>query len=141
MFVENCAEYEIVEGKHLPAGDNAMLIQITDPDCPFPVPANSFKEVRQFRFLDVEDYNERAEEFGISDAQADEIVTALKFALENGMNVIVHCVMGVCRSGAVADFAVSIGFQDSGKWRQPNVRVKKKLFNSYFGEDYKPIGA
>ena len=128
MFIENCAAYQVEEGKHIDAGDNAMLIQIVDPDSNFPTPKASFKEIREFKFLDIEDYNPGAERLGISDYQAKELVEALKHALKNGMNVIVHCTMGVCRSGAVADVGVSMGFQETGKWRQPNIRVKTKMF-------------
>jgi len=43
------------------------------------------------------------------------------------MNVVVHCHMGVCRSGAVAEVGVMMGFRDTEKFRIPNLMVKKKL--------------
>jgi hypothetical protein len=35
--------------------------------------------------------------------------------------------MGVCRSGAVAEVGVMMGFRDVGNWRAPNSMVKRKL--------------
>ena len=43
------------------------------------------------------------------------------------MNVVVHCHMGVSRSGAVAEVGTIMGFRDVGKFRVPNLMVKKKL--------------
>jgi protein tyrosine phosphatase len=44
-------------------------------------------------------------------------------------NVIVHCHAGVCRSGAVAQAGIDIGFQDTEVFRSPNLRVKKMVSN------------
>ena len=63
----------------------------------------------------------------ISDEQAAEIVQLLKHALDNRMNVVVHCYAGLCRSGAVAEVGVMMGFRDCGRTRIPNLRVKHKL--------------
>jgi predicted protein tyrosine phosphatase len=43
------------------------------------------------------------------------------------MNVVVHCMAGICRSGAVVEVGVMMGFNDCEKYRQPNLRVKHKL--------------
>jgi predicted protein tyrosine phosphatase len=43
------------------------------------------------------------------------------------MNVVVHCMAGVCRSGAVAEVGVMMGFRDVGRMRIPNVRVKTMM--------------
>jgi predicted protein tyrosine phosphatase len=123
MFIENCAAYQIADGTHSNAGDNAMLIAIADPGTNHPAPKASFKVVKRFHFFDTEDVSKGA----ITDQQANEIYSALKYALKNKMNVIVHCVMGVCRSGAVAEVGTILGFEDTGKWRQPNLLVKQKL--------------
>jgi protein tyrosine phosphatase len=128
-FIENCAEYQIVEGKHIEAGEDAILIQITDPDREHPKPLNSFKEIYKFSFLDIED-EEHPHSF--NDHQAIEISKILKKAIEEDKNVIVHCVMGLCRSGAVVDVGVTMGFKETGKWRTPNILVKQKLFKYVF---------
>jgi predicted protein tyrosine phosphatase len=105
-----------------------MLIQIMDPATSWwPSPAHEFKETHQFEFLDAEDTDGFPDEAKISDAQAAEIVNLLKHALSNHMNVVVHCYAGLCRSGAVAEVGVMMGFQDAGRTRIPNLRVKQKL--------------
>ena len=43
------------------------------------------------------------------------------------MNVVVHCVAGVCRSGAVAEVGVMMGFRDAEAFRSPNLLVKHKM--------------
>ena len=43
------------------------------------------------------------------------------------MNVIVHCVAGVCRSGAVCEIGVMMGFDDTEVFRSPNLLVKHKM--------------
>ena len=48
-------------------------------------------------------------------------------SLENRMNVVVHCHAGVCRSGAVAEVGVMMGFQDAEAFRSPNLLVKHKM--------------
>jgi hypothetical protein len=41
--------------------------------------------------------------------------------------VIVHCVAGVCRSGAVCEVGVIMGFDDTEVFRSPNLLVKHKM--------------
>jgi predicted protein tyrosine phosphatase len=125
MFIENCALYEIQQGTHSYPGENSFLIQIVDPDMDFPIPRFDFKVIKQYKFLDLDDNINDSR--SINETQAKFIANDLKYALENKMNVIVHCVMGVCRSGAVAEVGTMIGFEDTGKWRQPNLRVKRFL--------------
>lgn len=93
------------------------------------MPKHKFIEMYQFDFLDldepglVDSRDEALEEFQITQEQADELVKILQSALERDMNVIVHCHAGVCRSGAVAEVGVMMGFEDTGARRQPNVLV------------------
>lgn len=129
MFIENCAASDVATGYYLKdPGPNAMLIQIADPAGHFPKPKHHFKEVHQFEFLDVEDADVAFDEaWKISDAQAEQLVALLQRAKEQDMNVIVHCFAGVCRSGAVCEVGVMMGFEDTYKWRSPNLRVKHKM--------------
>lgn len=103
-----------------------MLIQIVDPCSNFPLPAHDFKEIQQFEFLDTEDH---LDEFGITDEQAADLVTLLQYALDNRMNVIVHCHAGICRSGAVVEVAKMMGFDEFDVPRIPNLLVKKKMMH------------
>ena len=42
-------------------------------------------------------------------------------------NVLVHCHAGICRSGAVVEVGSMIGFTPTERYRQPNLRVKRKM--------------
>jgi len=126
-WIENVAASDISLGFHHDAGANSMLISICDPAGWRPEAKYSFKERHDFEFLDAEDEDGFPDNLKISDAQAEEIVDLLKRALDNRMNVVVHCMAGICRSGAVAEVGVMMGFEDCEKYRQPNLRVKHKL--------------
>lgn len=126
-WIENVAASDISTGFHSELGPNAMLIQIADPAGWFPTPLKQFKEAHQFEFMDVEDSDNFPEEAKISDQQAKEIVALLQKALDNNMNVIVHCFAGICRSGAVVEVATMMGFTATERYRQPNLRVKHKM--------------
>jgi predicted protein tyrosine phosphatase len=127
-WIENVAAADVPMRFHHDAGENSMLIQIMDPASTWwPAPAHEFRETHQFEFLDAEDKDGFPEEAKISDEQAAEIVRLLKHALDNRMNVVVHCYAGICRSGAVAEVGVMMGFEDCERNRIPNLRVKQKL--------------
>lgn len=128
MWIQNVALSDITKGFHINPGDNAMLIQIVDPCMEFPTPLYQFKEVHKFEFLDLEkDDMPSAEEFKVTDAQAQQLVDLLLKAYGQRMNVIVHCVAGVCRSGAVCEIGVMLGFEDTEVFRSPNLLVKHKM--------------
>lgn len=128
MWIQNVALSDITKGFHINPGDNAMLIQIVDPCMEFPTPLYKFKEVHKFEFLDLEkDDMPSAEEFKVTDAQAQQLVDLLLKAYGQRMNVIVHCVAGVCRSGAVCEIGVMLGFEDTEVFRSPNLLVKHKM--------------
>jgi predicted protein tyrosine phosphatase len=127
-WIENVAAADVPMRLHHEAGENSMLIQIMDPASSWwPNPAHDFKETHRFEFLDAEDRDGFPDETKISDTQAQEIVDLLKHALENNMNVVVHCMAGLCRSGAVAEVGVMMGFADAERTRIPNIRVKHKM--------------
>ena len=130
MWIENVAAIDVKNGHHFDAGTNSMLIQIADPAGWFPTPRHSFKEIHRFEFLDAEDDDGFPEEAKISRDQARDIVLLLKRAVANRMNVVVHCTAGLCRSGAVCEIGVALGLADTGKFRLPNMRVKKLLLES-----------
>ena len=135
-WIQNVSMSDIKKGHHNDPGDNAMLIQIVDPAMEFPAPFYKFKHVAQFEFLDLEkDDMLDAEEFKITDEQAKSLCLLLKQAYANHMNVIVHCVAGVCRSGAICEVGVMMGFKDTEVFRSPNLLVKHKMMK-YLGWTY-----
>lgn len=123
-WIQNVSLACVKKGHHIDCGDNSMLIQIVDPDMEFPTPFYNFKEVRQFKFLDVE---QPEWEHAIKDQDSQGLVDALNYALNNRMNVVVHCVAGLCRSGAVCEVGVMMGFDDAQSVRHPNILVKTKM--------------
>ena len=126
-WIQNVAYADIAKKHHVAVGENSMLIQIVDPAMEFPKPAHQFKEIHQFEFLDLEENDDYAEEFKITNKQAEQLVRLLQHALDHRMDVIVHCVAGVCRSGAVCEVGVMMGFRDTEAYRSPNLMVKHKM--------------
>jgi len=142
MFVQNVSMDAIQTGIHSDAGENSLLIQIVDPAYTVPTPKKSFKEIHNFEFLDVENEKDVGWEFRPTQEHADELVAILDHARKNKMNVIVHCHAGLCRSGAVAEIGVIMGFEDTNMVRLPNALLKglmmKTLGLSYDADaDYK----
>jgi predicted protein tyrosine phosphatase len=126
MFIENVAAADVPKGEHFDAGENSMLIQIGDTgDHWWPAPKFQFKEIHQFRFLDIEHEDKNA----ITDEQAQKLVALLQYAFVNEMNIVVNCMAGICRSGAVTEIGVMLGFEDTKKFRSPNLRVKHKMMD------------
>lgn len=135
-WIENCSAADISIGHHHDPGPNSMLIQIMDPPGDFPIPKYRFKETHQFDFLDIEENGltnlgdgkwTDMSEFAITKEQAVELVRLLKHALENRMNVIVHCFAGVSRSAAIAEVGLKIGFDEIEKFREPNLLVMELM--------------
>ena len=128
-WIENISLDDVRKGHHYDPGFNSMLIQIVDPGVEFPTPKYDFRRVHQFYFLDVEESDSEKfyYEAAITNADAKGIAAALTEAWKEHMNVVVHCHMGVSRSGAVAEVGVMMGFRDTEKFRIPNLMVKHKL--------------
>ena len=130
-WIENVAAADIPTGFHHAAGENSMLISIVDPASWRPEAKHQFKERHNFEFLDVEEKDEvLEEEMKCSHEQANKLVQLLQHALANRMNVIVHCVAGVCRSGAVCEVGVMLGFDDTEVFRSPNLLVKHRMMKA-----------
>jgi hypothetical protein len=127
-WIQNVSLADVKKGHHIDAGMNSMLIQIVDPAMEFPTPSYQFKETYQFEFLDLEASDDPInDDWKIQDDQAARLVQLLQHAFENKMNVVVHCVAGVCRSGAVCEVGVMLGFRDTEVFRSPNLLVKHKM--------------
>lgn len=130
-WIQNISLGDVRKGFHFDPGVNSMLIQICDPPGDFPIPKFQFKEVHQFQFLDVEKNDFVLDEaMRCSQEQANELVRLLQHALANRMNVIVHCHAGVCRSGAVCEVGVMLGFDDTEVFRSPNLLVKHRMMKA-----------
>lgn len=137
-WIQNISYSDAQNGCHNDPGSNCMIIQIVDPAMEFPTPKHQFKENHKFEFLDLEVNDLVGEEFKVTDDQASELVRLLQHALDNNMNVIVHCVAGVCRSGAVCEVGVMMGFRDTEVFRNPNLLVKHKMLRTlgwYYDEN------
>ena len=125
-------------GKHHKV-QNALLIQIADPNTDFIAPANAamFDDVLQLQFLDIgldsqQKYlnNGGKLEYIFSDIQAELIAAALQGAFNKQQDVIVHCHAGICRSGAVTEAGLLMGFTLPDNYhyvRIPNTLVFSKL--------------
>lgn len=128
-WIENVSKADVAKAHHFDPGPNSMLICINDIACEWVVPKFNFKNTQRFEFLDVEDTDITwcPEEAMISCSQAARLVSMLTLALHDRMNVVVQCTAGICRSGAIAEVGIMMGFQDTEKWRSPNLRVKRMM--------------
>ena len=137
-WIENVAASDIPTKFHHDAGENSMLISIVDPGSWRPEAKHQFKERHNFEFLDVEEKDEVLEEsMKCSQDQANQLVGLLQYALANKMNVVVHCFAGICRSGAVCEVGVMMGFDDTERFRSPNLLVKHRMMKT-LGWTYDP---
>jgi hypothetical protein len=141
-WIENVAASDIPIGFHHDAGPNSMLISIVDPASWRPEAKHQFKERHNFEFLDIEANDECLDEaMRCSQEQANQLVALLQHALENRMNVVVHCFAGICRSGAVCELGVMMGFKDTERFRSPNLLVKHRMMKALgwtYDENEKP---
>lgn len=127
-WIQNCAVADIPVGSHKFDFGHTVLIRIFDPASAYrPAPEKEFNAIYEFEFLDIEDEDNA---FAIDRTQSNKIARILKDCLRDELNVVVHCYAGVCRSGAVCEAGVMMGFEDTEVYRQPNVLVKTYLLSS-----------
>lgn len=125
--IYNIDKFDIASGKHPDPGTPSVLIQITNPAWEPPEPHyQHFTHRFAFEFLDLEqediDKDPAIAEFLPTADQARAIADALLLARDINATVIVHCTVGVARSGAVVQAAVDqLGFDDPLTYRHPNV--------------------
>jgi protein-tyrosine phosphatase len=131
--IENCSWGDFVTGNHRIGPIGTVAIQIVDPGDTPPEPAEDvFQSRHLFEFLDAEVPTRFfPEEKLISDQQAEDIASILIRAFEENHDVLVHCVAGACRSGAVVEVAEMVGFTECPRFRLPNARVKSKLMSCF----------
>lgn len=127
MWIQNVSLESIIKGRHH-LDDKTILIQIQDIgtwEFAKPLHKDKFIEIHQFDFQDIE---EDVEEAGpIQDEQAKAIADILLRAKDTDKNIVVHCHAGICRSGAVVECGVMMGFMEPVNLRIPNVLVKQKI--------------
>jgi rhodanese-related sulfurtransferase len=153
MWIINIPGYYLPTGFHPDPGENSVLIQIGDPELSgsvvaannFPIPQHQFRKQHQLRFLDMTydnldklspELQDRYRPALITDDQACEIISILVDAYESKSNVVVHCSAGICRSGAVVEVGVMMGFTDISNTRIPNLLVKRKLIDQLIKKGY-----
>lgn len=92
----------------------------------YPITVYPGAAIHSFRFDDSEDEN------GITLEIAKQIADILEYAEENNHNIIVHCVLGKQRSGAVAQAACAFWntFAYKGKQVTQNAAVKNKILTA-----------
>ncbi len=135
--IENVSFTDVEGGYHLEVNDKTILIQIVDPGVEFPKPQEKFDKIYRFQFLDIEQNHNYKHHLKITDQQANELGQILKMALQEERDVVVHCMAGVCRSGAVAEVGIIMGFEDTYAHRSPNLMVKHKMLEQ-LGLPYDP---
>ncbi len=130
-WITRCSFSDIEVGRHKEPS-NCVLIQIVDPDVEFPEPRfkSLFKKIYRYKFLDIE---EGEGKWAISDDQASDIANIIELCLVTNTNILVHCTMGVCRSGGVCEAAESIGFQYlHDGFLCPNLTVKRMIMKELY---------
>lgn len=123
-WIQNVSLSDIHNGHHPDSGKDTILIRIIDPNMEFTRTKHHFRSTAKYKFLDTE---EATDIHAPTQEDAAHIVANLQFAKENNLNVLVHCVMGICRSGAVCEVGVMMGFEDTNRYRQPNLLLKHLL--------------
>lgn len=130
-WIARCSLSDIEIGNHRDP-NNCILIQIVDHDMEFPEPRfkTRFGEIYQYKFLDIDEGS-----YVITPEQALSIASTLKFGIIYNANILVHCVMGVSRSGGVCEAAESIGFEYlHDGFLCPNLTVKRMIIKELYDE-------
>lgn len=147
LICENVSRLDILQGNHISVQCSPVcLIQISDVCKRQPIPkyVEYFKYILRLNFDDVEDENNK---FCISDYQAQQIADFILKAKADNADIVVHCLAGICRSGAVVEAAMSVGYTYAvNRQRIPNTLVKRKVMlclgtyiapgTSMFSEDF-----
>lgn len=103
-WINNQSLFNVISGFHM-LSENVNLIRVVDPDMSFSKVAHisSFKNVLELKFFD----NDNAPCYKILDKIHDFLISSL----DNNQDVLVHCVAGINRSGAIAQYGEALGFQ------------------------------
>lgn len=115
--------------------DHCAMLRIFDSQLDqsmFPEAAYDGKDVVTLTY--VFDDADRGMQGAMTLDMASSIVDNLKAAVDNGIDVRVHCLAGLSRSGAIAQFGIDyLGFEDTHKARVPNSHVYQMMVEAYTG--------
>lgn len=141
--IQNIGIYDLVRGKYaVSRPDHTELIRILNgiEELEAYPPATTFLRTHVFVFLDIGDppvqsamaaafHTAECDNYvrAITPEQARSLCGILQDAYLAGHDLVVHCTVGVSRSGAVVEAAVRMGFDDPGTFRAPNARVLRLL--------------
>lgn len=119
-WIRNVSKKEL---NTIDSGD--ILIQIENPGEQFAVASRLYSQIIQLQFFGGK--NNPKKDLDITDYQAKIIADILKLSLAEKKNVVVQCVSGLARSGAVAQVGIDMGFLDVGSERNPSKLVYDKI--------------
>lgn len=124
--IENISYMDAKAGNHAIAAENAVMIRIVDINRDFPPTRKKYKKVLELKFADIVQRDLPAVKYhdAFQEGQAFQVVAFLQEALANGDDVVVHCMAGISRSGAVVEIGSIMGFEPVRDNRQPNLRMK-----------------
>ena len=139
-LIENCSLADYMAMKFSIDVDNAVAIRIADSDGEFYHTKwnKDFMKEHHFHFNDVEEpsaYGGSSRGL-ITEKQAFKIAQIIKECLEQNKHIIVHCMAGISRSGAVVEAARFYGFDVIEKYKIPNCAVKTRVIRELRMLDY-----
>lgn len=137
-WIANISREKLKQDQKIWSQMDCVLIQISDPGYPFLEVDEEFKAIYQYEFLDLEKNDPDPFDNKISKDQIENISFHLENCLQKGLNVLVQCTAGACRSGAVVEVGILLGFKDRGLYRTPNLDVKHKLC-AQLGLNFDPL--
>ena len=126
LWIENISQEDIIKGRHYLDPQKTALIQIVDINSVFPEPKykKDFKYIFKFSFNDTES---EADNKTITEENAKLIAQKLQECYSQGLNIVVHCYVGVYRSGAVVQAGLLLGYKEARDFRIPNTLVLAKI--------------
>lgn len=128
LYVQNVSIDDVRKLKGSNNLHNTLLISISDNDVPYPVDlGKGFWSAVYYQFLDVDEARYKN---AISDGQAKGLITWIEFAKRHNKDILVHCTMGINRSGAVREVAEIMGYTVIGQKKGYNAYVKNKLMQA-----------
>lgn len=119
MIIQNVSYRDLENGNHY-YSENIVLIQIVDPCMIFPKPLKSFNKVYQFEFSDSDNSKDIVWDARMSTYQAKKILCILSNCFKKDKDVIIQCLSGKSRSGAIVEIGTLIGFKETNTERSPN---------------------
>lgn len=115
--------------------DDVAVISIIDPNMPFIFEKNTFK-ILQLKFSDIEPSPFLKHQFICDDMtfmshnQAVDIVSRINFLAndDNPWRLIINCSAGICRSGAIGQFAQAFSTMPDAHFASVNMHIKPNMW-------------